>query len=272
MMNVVKRKLIAGMYGVFTPPRYSPAQVSRDMARYLTAVFSWTAFCLVAAGAVATLISRADVNPALLEGYVPLVVVMASMWFFFLTAKYVMKSSFLAYVLCLAYWSALGASVELLFRAYQGPSAAAYFIAAGVAFGLLALWQRAFSRPLSFATPDAYVVAAVALALASGLLFVIRGTWPEYLFAAVGTISAVGVAVHNLDFLRSRNKVGNEGTAADIRERVEGSLIVYLQMMVLFLAVLKYAPKAGSGKSASGKKKSSFGGGSFGGGGARSKW
>lgn len=236
----MKQKLIAGMYGRFKPkPVYPPEQIAREMRAHFKGVFAWTGFCLLMATAAAVWVARSPAfdGTSLVEGYIPLWMGLLSIFFFFFTARYSTSSSYFSYPLCCVYWCFSGFALALLFWAYFHLAIAPLILSSAVSFLLFAAHQWRMKRILQ--RTDASIAAIVGFLLTAGLYTYFGGHWVDFLLIAIGSFGAVMVIVHCIEMIQRENKIGNAGTEKDMRERVYGSLIVYLHFLLVFAELLR---------------------------------
>jgi FtsH-binding integral membrane protein len=221
--------------------QFPEEQVHRETVHYLSGVFTWTSFCLLIAAIIASWTTANPLFSSLLRGYSPAMSGLGSVLFFLITARWVLKSAWFAYPFCFLYWCLIGFSLALILRAYAGIPVTSLVLSASIGFALLAAHQHFLGRELSPNAADPFIIGVVAFALTILLYINIGGSRMDYVFIAAGAAGCIGITLSSLKIIKRQNTIGNEGTELDLRERVYGSLVLYLYFALFFMTIIRAA-------------------------------
>jgi FtsH-binding integral membrane protein len=216
-------------------------QDAAEDRRFLALVYGWMAAGLVVTGLVAfvtvstpALLMLVLGNPPLCYGL--LVAELAAVWAFGPIAR--RFSSTVALGIFFLYATLNGLTFSVLLLVYTATSVAStFFIAAGT-FAAFGAYGATTTRDLG-GVGRCMIMGLIGLLVAGVVNLFLRSDSVSWVTSLLGVIVFTGLTAYDTQKILATNVRGNEGTDDDRKEAVTGALILYLDFVNLFLALLR---------------------------------
>lgn len=213
------------------------AHAELEERHFLTRVYGWMSLALMLTGGIAMLVAA---TPPLVETIIDNRLAFHSfligeVMLVFILAHWVDRmSSVTAMAIFLSYAALNGVSFSPVFLMFTGESLARTFFVTAGTFGIMSLYGYYTKRDLT--TVGNFCGMAVC-----GLIFVsitnrfLQSTMVSWISTTVGMLIFLFLTAADTQKIKGLNTIGNEGSDGDRKEAVVGALVLYLDLLNIFL-------------------------------------
>ena len=219
----------------------SKEQEIEETKRFFVRVYGWMSLALIITGLTAfktfsseQLLSFVYQTPFVFTG-----LLIAELLLVGVLVGAVNRMSAVAATAVFAGYSVLnGLTLSVIFIRYTSESiASTFFIAAGTFAAMSAFGY--FTKKDLTKLGNILIMALLGLIIASLVNFFMQSEMLYWISSYVGVLIFVGLIAYDTQKLKKLNVIGNEGTDEDKKEAIIGALVLYLDIINLFLFLLR---------------------------------
>jgi FtsH-binding integral membrane protein len=219
----------------------SAAQVAAENQRFMARVYRWMSVGLGLTGVVSMLTASSPTMLQLIFGnpFVFFGLIIAELAMVFTFSRIAARASAgTAMALFLSYAAVNGLTLSVIFLAYTAASISTVFFITTGTFAVMSVYGAVTKRDLtsvgSFAT-----MGLIGLLIAMLVNLFLQSDAMTFIISCVGVLVFTLLTAYDTQKIKAMNVIGNEGTADDTKEALNGALILYLDFINLFLHLLR---------------------------------
>jgi FtsH-binding integral membrane protein len=216
-------------------------QIAAENQRYMVKVYTWMFAALVITGSVAYVSSKYEPVSKLM--YENAWIILGLLIFEFIAVgvliKLINRMSVPVATLIFVVYSVLnGITFSLIFLIYTEDSIALTFFVTAGTFGVMSVFGYLTKTDLS-KWGNLLFMGVIGLCLSGFANWYLKSEILHWITTVVGILIFVGLTAHDTQKIKNANIIGNEGSDDDHRESIIGALILYLDLINLFLYILR---------------------------------
>jgi len=220
---------------------FSQSQVELEQREFMVNVYKWMSLGLFLTAAVAYLVAGSSSLTHLVFGN-PIIffsLIIAEFVLVASLAKNVRKMSANTAMYTFLGYSALnGLTLSCIFLLYTAASISSTFLVTAGTFGIMSFYGFVTKKDLT-SVGNYCFMALIGLIIASLVNMFFHNGMMYWVITYAGILIFVGLTAYDTQKIKQLNIIGNSGTDEDVKESINGALILYLDFINLFLMLLR---------------------------------
>lgn len=221
------------------------SQIEIEQRDFIINVYKWMSLGLFLTAAIAYIVSSSLGLVNLIIGnklvFYGLLISEVLMVFYFASAVKNI-SAFQAMIIFLAYATMNGLTLSIIFIIYTTASIAVTFLITAGVFGIMSIYGY-FTKTDLTSIGNLCIMALLGLIIASLANIFFFNETVYWITTYAGIVIFVGLTAYDTQKIKKLNIIGNAGTDEDVKESINGALILYLDFINLFLHLLRILGK-----------------------------
>jgi uncharacterized protein len=219
----------------------SVEQIAAETQRYMVKVYLWMCLAMIITGAVAMYAHESDFVYNLIFGNKVgfFVLILLEFVAVGILVKSIKRMTVLVATIIFIVYSILnGLTLSCIFEIYTTESIASTFFVTAGTFGVMSIYGFTTKTDLT-KWGNILFMGIVGLVIASLVNYFMQSKLIYWITTAVGLLIFVGLTAYDTQKIKNANIIGNEGSDDDHKESIVGALILYLDLINLFLYILR---------------------------------
>jgi FtsH-binding integral membrane protein len=204
-------------------------------------VYGWMFFALIISASAAYLVANSETLISLIFGYRLIfygLLILELVFVIALSGWIKRMSAATATLLFLLYSVTTGLTLSVIFLIYTSASIALVFAITAGMFGIMSIYGFVTKKDLT-TLGQILVMALIGIILASVVNLFLNNGALDFIVSIIGVVIFTGLTAYDVQKIKNHNILGNHGTDEDKKEAIIGALALYLDLINMFLSLLR---------------------------------